>query len=290
MKKTNDNKIASIAHIVQTATDNDARAIVLSIDGVGAFGLISCRAMMTALHRMPGGDSILPFVLQFYGRPSTHLWEDENGTVHEIQQGEREDAGSHWDNMAHSAQSKSLCNFWVSGLLCTTMLESSPGVAARHRDARWQACRLQAEGCVWGTQSDFGQQPIGPVGLTFFFDDPSTPSRSRRPHGPGTLTPLFHGAQLAVDHDRPSSAQPKRRCSTTDGAALDQARRRKELRYPELTGEHGRARLVVLAWDGQMRRMTSSSSWRGRGFNNMDNNKMAKFRKRRHTRLTVWIR
>ena len=32
-----------------------------------------------------------------------------------------------------------------------------------------------------------------------------------------------------------------------DGAALDQARRTKERTYPELTGEHGRARLVVLA-------------------------------------------
>ena len=83
----------SIAHIVQSATDNDARATVLSIDGVGAFDLISRRAMMTALHRMPDGDSILPFVLQFYGRPSTHLWEDENGTVREIQQGEGGEQG-----------------------------------------------------------------------------------------------------------------------------------------------------------------------------------------------------
>ena len=79
----------SIAHIVQSATDNDARATVLSIDGVGA----SRRAMMTALHRMPDGDAILPFVLQFYGRPSTHLWEDENGTVREIQQGEGGEQG-----------------------------------------------------------------------------------------------------------------------------------------------------------------------------------------------------
>ena len=83
----------SIAHIVQSATDNDARATVLSIDGVGAFDLISRRAMMTALHRMPDGDSILPFVLQYYGRPSTHLWEDENGTVREIQQGEGGEQG-----------------------------------------------------------------------------------------------------------------------------------------------------------------------------------------------------
>ena len=62
---------------------------------------------------------------------------------------------------------------------------------------------------------------------------------------------------------------PRRQCATTDGAVLAQARRRKELRYLELTGEHGRARLVAwharLEGDGQMRRMTSSGSWRGRG-------------------------
>ena len=65
-------------------TDNNAATTVLSIDGVGAFDLISRRAMMEALHRMPNGDVILPFVLQFCGRPSTHLWEDEEGVVREI--------------------------------------------------------------------------------------------------------------------------------------------------------------------------------------------------------------
>ena len=78
----------SIAHVVQALTDNNAATTVLSIDGVGAFDLISRRAMMEALHKMPDGDVILPFVLQFYGRPSTHLWEDEEGVVREIQQGE----------------------------------------------------------------------------------------------------------------------------------------------------------------------------------------------------------
>ena len=43
--------------------------------------------------------------------------------------------------------------------------------------------------------------------------------------------PLFHIAQ----------------CAERDGAALDQARRTKERTYLELTGEQGRARLVVLA-------------------------------------------
>ena len=28
---------------------------------------------------MEGGDALLPFVSQFYGSPSTYLWEDEEG-------------------------------------------------------------------------------------------------------------------------------------------------------------------------------------------------------------------
>ena len=79
--------------MVQTCTDADPRTTLLSIDGVGAFDLISRRAMLIALQDMPDGTSILPFVLQFYGHPSTHLWEDEDGVVHEIQQGEGGEQG-----------------------------------------------------------------------------------------------------------------------------------------------------------------------------------------------------
>ena len=39
---------------------------------------------------------------------------------------------------------------------------------------------------------------------------------------------------------------PKRHRAARDGAAFDQARRRKEPRCPELTGEQGRVRMVVL--------------------------------------------
>ena len=49
----------SIAHVVQTCTDVDPRTTLLSIDGAGAFDLISRRAMLTALHDMPDGTSIL---------------------------------------------------------------------------------------------------------------------------------------------------------------------------------------------------------------------------------------
>ena len=39
---------------------------------------------------------------------------------------------------------------------------------------------------------------------------------------------------------------PRKLWATRDRVALDQARRTKERRYPELTGEYGRVRLVVL--------------------------------------------
>ena len=43
-----------------------------------------------------------------------------------------------------------------------------------------------------------------------------------------------------------SEGKPGRQSEAVDGATLTQVRRRKELTNPELTGEHGRTRLVVL--------------------------------------------
>ena len=82
-----------IAHVIQTVTGMDEEATVVSIDGVGAFNLISRNAMLQALLEIDGGDQIMLFIRQFYGRPSTHLWEDEMGEVHEIAQGEGGEQG-----------------------------------------------------------------------------------------------------------------------------------------------------------------------------------------------------
>ena len=43
--------------------------------------------------RMEGSDALLPFVSQFYGSPSTYFWEDEQGGVHEIREGEGGEQG-----------------------------------------------------------------------------------------------------------------------------------------------------------------------------------------------------
>ena len=66
-----------VAHALKALTDLDERATVLSIDGSGAFDLISCVSMLDGLRSIEGGDSILLFVLQFYGNPSSFLWEDD---------------------------------------------------------------------------------------------------------------------------------------------------------------------------------------------------------------------
>ena len=78
---------------MQTLTDQDAEATVVSIDGVGAYDLISRRAMLEGLLRMEKGDQIIPFVRMFCGSPSTYLWEDETGTTRDIPQGEGGEQG-----------------------------------------------------------------------------------------------------------------------------------------------------------------------------------------------------
>ena len=82
-----------VAHILQSITDEDLDATVVSIDGVGAYDLISRNAMLEGLLRMEGGDKILPFVRCFYGSSSTYLWEDELGATQYISQGEGGEQG-----------------------------------------------------------------------------------------------------------------------------------------------------------------------------------------------------
>ena len=55
-------------HVIQTLTDVDPEATVLSVNGVGAFDLISRASMLEGLQGIEGGDSVLPSrvpILQF---------------------------------------------------------------------------------------------------------------------------------------------------------------------------------------------------------------------------------
>ena len=65
----------------------------MSVDGVGAFDLVSRNAMLNGLLEMVDGEQLLPFARLFYSQPSTHLWDDDAGTTHRIQQGEGGEQG-----------------------------------------------------------------------------------------------------------------------------------------------------------------------------------------------------
>ena len=82
-----------VSHVLQTFIDLDPSATILSVDGVGAFDLVSRNAMFQGLMGMDGGDRILPFVRMFYGRPFTCMWEDDVGGVHHILQGKGGEQG-----------------------------------------------------------------------------------------------------------------------------------------------------------------------------------------------------
>ena len=59
-----------VAHTLRTLSELNEATTILSVDGVGAFDLISRSAMMQGLVDMPDGVKVLPFVRMFYGTPS----------------------------------------------------------------------------------------------------------------------------------------------------------------------------------------------------------------------------
>ena len=82
-----------VSHVLQTLVESDAHTTIVSIDGIGAFDLVSRNAMLRGLQEMDQGDRVLPFVRRFYGQPSSNIWEDEVGEVQDIPQGEGGDQG-----------------------------------------------------------------------------------------------------------------------------------------------------------------------------------------------------
>ena len=77
-----------VTHIVQALTSADREATIRSIDGIGVYDLVSRNAMFRGVADMVDGDKLMPFLRLFYGSPSTFLWEDDEGTVHHVRQGE----------------------------------------------------------------------------------------------------------------------------------------------------------------------------------------------------------
>ena len=82
-----------VAHMVQESTELSDSATIVSVDGVGAFDLVSRTATLSGLMDMEEGDRLLSFVRLFFSNPSTFLWDDEVGDTHEIRQGEGGEQG-----------------------------------------------------------------------------------------------------------------------------------------------------------------------------------------------------
>ena len=82
-----------VTHFVQALTSENPEATILSMDGIGAYDLISPNAIFRGVADMGGGDKMIPFVRLFHGSPSTFHLEDDAGTVHHVGQG----GGEQWD-------------------------------------------------------------------------------------------------------------------------------------------------------------------------------------------------
>ena len=83
----------ALAFALRTATDKDPNAVILSLDGIGAYDHVQRRAMLGKLHATPELQTLLPFVRLFYGEASEYLWTDDGGTTHHIPQGEGGEQG-----------------------------------------------------------------------------------------------------------------------------------------------------------------------------------------------------
>ena len=78
------------AHALQGLTEIDPEATIISIDGVGAFDLLSRRAMLEGLREV--GSDAVPFARMFYGQASEYLCESDS-EIHSIPQGEGGEQG-----------------------------------------------------------------------------------------------------------------------------------------------------------------------------------------------------
>ena len=139
------NLAVNVAHAIQSLTDLDNHATVMSIDGISAFDLISRAAMLDGLSNVRGGVSVLPFVRQFHTEPSQYFWTDDYGVIHSIHQG-GSPCCSLQDNMGLENRSRTLCKTMNTFSLTLTICVSSvfPNVSppsSRSSLRRWRSTR-----------------------------------------------------------------------------------------------------------------------------------------------------
>ena len=82
-----------VGHAIRAITDQNPRATVLSIDGIGAYDDVYRSAMMSKLVEVPGLQGLLPFVRTVYAQPFSHVWEDAEGRGQQVWQHEGGEQG-----------------------------------------------------------------------------------------------------------------------------------------------------------------------------------------------------
>ena len=80
------------AHVLQHLTDGDDQATILSVDGIGAFDLVSRNAMLQGL--MGIEDCVKSCHSSEPSTDNNFIWEDEMGDVHDIHQGKGGEQGT----------------------------------------------------------------------------------------------------------------------------------------------------------------------------------------------------
>ena len=77
----------SVTHVLQSLTDQDERATIVSIDGVGAYDLISLNARWKVWPQSQKATSCC-HSCDIFTDPRQYIWEDDTGETHWIPQGE----------------------------------------------------------------------------------------------------------------------------------------------------------------------------------------------------------
>ena len=83
----------ALVRAIRASTESDPRTTVLSVDGVGAYDHISRQNMLSALADRPALAGLLPYAALFYGSPSTCVFYNAEGHVHDVQQSEGGEQG-----------------------------------------------------------------------------------------------------------------------------------------------------------------------------------------------------
>ena len=82
-----------VGYLLRSTTDANPNAIILTVDGIGAYDHVLRSAMLERLAAMPAARSLLPFVRMSYAQQSCYQWFDDAGESREVTQAEGGEQG-----------------------------------------------------------------------------------------------------------------------------------------------------------------------------------------------------